>query len=128
MRLDANDARPATFRRIGRNANYRNSLVLGIVDKWLQCFRISSRQDNSLYAASHKLLECVGVPFSEHFHGSIHKLDSKMGNLPGLFQNAAPQLIVEKMNFSRYAHADFCAGLGDGQCAGGEIWRVADLT
>jgi len=51
-----------------------------------------------------------------------------MGHLAGFFQDPAPQLVVEKMNFSRHAYADFCVGFSDGQSPGGEIWRVADLT
>lgn len=45
----------------------------------------------------------------------------------GFIENSAPQLIIEKMNFSRDAYSDASACFGNRQRAGRQVRRIGDL-
>jgi len=74
-----------------------------------------------------ELLEGFDVAFAERLHGTIFELDAELLEMTSFVVDAAPELIVEKVNFFGDANANAHARLRDGESASGKIRRIADL-
>jgi hypothetical protein len=57
----------------------------------------------------------------------MNELNSQRSHTTGLIEDAAPQLVVEEMNFARHANADARRGFRHGQGTCSQVWRVFDL-
>ena len=112
-RFYANDARPPAFRSIGGHTNYADAFLFRVVDKRLEKLRVSCRENDSVDPALHEFPERLGISLSERANRAVYKLRAKLCSTTSFVQDSAPKLIIEEMDFSRYAHANAKASLGD---------------
>ena len=112
-RFHADDRGPPAFGSVGGNADDRYAIFFRIIDERGQILGVSRREDDSVHAALNQLFESLGIFMPERLYRAIDKLNSQLSKASSFFEDSAPELIVEKMDFTRHAHADARDGFGD---------------
>src|ERR1700682_3903589 len=111
-RFYTNDTRPPAFGGIGGHTNYADAFFFRVVDKRRETLRVSRRENDSVDAALHEFHERLGIPLAERANGAVYILRAKLCSTASFVQDSAPKLIIEKMDFPRYADANAKASLG----------------
>ena len=90
--------------------------------------RVSCRENDSVDAALHEFLERLGISLPERANRAVYKLRAKLCSTTSFVQDSAPKLIIEKMDFSRYADSNPKASLGHRQSARRQVRRIGYLS
>src|SRR5579863_2113712 len=126
-RLYTDDTRSATLRGVGGNANDANPLFLRLVDQRRQTFGISGGHNDSVDSCFEEFLQRLGVIFAQGADRPILKLDTELRQTSAFIEDAAPHLIIEKMDLAGQAHTNPRTSLGSGQGASRQVRGITDL-
>src|SRR5208337_2259272 len=73
-----------------RYANHRYSFSFGFINQRRESLRISRRENDSVHALPHELLERFRVRLSQRLNRPVYKLDSVLCHTASFIQHAAP--------------------------------------